>query len=96
VKFSTWEDFNLETDENTIVVIAGNLPLHEKLRIKRQVEGLTQQQLADILGIGYFARVSDIEKEKKSIEKLSYLQVERIKKYLYEEEYRNGKLVESN
>lgn len=96
MKFSTWENFNPDENKNTTIIVADGLLLHEKLRIKRQFEGLSQQELAEVLGLGHFARISELEKGKKSIEKMSYLQVERIKKYLYEEEYQNGKLVEPN
>ncbi|MGG1151239.1 helix-turn-helix domain-containing protein [Bacillus wiedmannii] len=98
MKFSTWENFNLEADENTIVVIADDLPLHKKLRVKRLIEGLTQQELAEILGLEFYVRISNIEKGKDPLENRStpHHHLERIKKYLYEEDYRNGKLVESN
>lgn len=94
MKFTTWEDFNPDEHKNTTIVIADGLSLSDKLRIKRQVEKLKQPELASILGFGDASVICKIENEKKSIENMSYERVERIKQYLYEEDYSNGELVE--
>jgi hypothetical protein len=95
MKFTTWDKFNPDEHKNTTIVIADGLPLHKQLRIKRQIEGFTQQELAEILGLEYFSRVSSIESGKELLEtgKRPHIQIERIKQYLYEEDYQNGELV---
>lgn len=96
MKFTTWDKFNPDEHKNTTIVIADGLPLHKQLRIKRQIEGFTQQELAEILGLEFYVRVSAIESGKDSLEnrKTPHIHLERIKQYLYEEDYQNEKLVE--
>ncbi|MDG8485969.1 helix-turn-helix transcriptional regulator [Streptococcus pneumoniae] len=95
MKFTTWEEFNPDEHKNTTIVIANGLPLHKQLRIKRQIEGFSQQELAEMLGLEYFSRISSIENGKEPLEnrKTPHLYLEQIKKYLYEEDYQNGELV---
>lgn len=90
MKFGTWENYNSETDGDTIVVIAENLPIRKKIRMKRTLENLSQSQLASILGLGFAYIISNIESGKAEP---PLLYMERINQYLYEEEYENGKLV---
>ncbi|GAA2623207.1 MULTISPECIES: hypothetical protein [Bacillus] len=88
MKFSTWDNFNPKEHKNTTIVIADDLPLHKKVRMKRLIEGLSQQKLAEILGLEYAPRVCTLESGK-----VPPLYVERIEQYLYEEDYSNGELV---
>lgn len=96
MKFATWENFNPSEHNSDIVVIADELPLHKKLQIKRKIENLSQQRLAEILNLEHAPRICAIESGKVPLETgdKPHIQIERIKKYLYEEDYSDGKMVE--
>lgn len=76
-----------------VLVNVDKLPLHHQLRVKRVYDGLTQTQLAGILGISDAPALSRIEQGKRSISKNL---MERVHKYLYQETYVDGQLQEGN
>ncbi len=91
LKIRTSEAFESgESKQGNILVNFDKLSLRQQIRVKRIADGLSQQQLARILGLDYAYRVSNIETGKEAV---SPLYLERVMAYLYEEEYHNGELV---
>lgn len=72
-----------------VLVDIDKLPIHQQIRAKRYIEGLTQGHLVDLLGLPDVPFLSRIETGDKPIPQ-QYM--ERILDYLYEEEYENGQL----
>lgn len=94
LKIRTSEAFESgEYKQGDILVNLDKLSLRQQIRVKRIADGLSQSQLAKIIGLEYAYRVSNIETGKEAV---SPLYLERVMDYLYKEEYCDGKLVESN
>lgn len=72
-----------------VLVDIDKLPIHQKIRVKRVAEGLTQTKVVELLGLPNVPFLSYIETGAKPIPKRF---MERILDYLYEEEYENGQL----
>ncbi|MCC2370474.1 helix-turn-helix domain-containing protein [Bacillus cereus] len=72
-----------------VLVDVDKLPIHQKIRVKRVAEGITQPQLCELLGLPNAPFLSRIETGEKPIPAKF---MERILDYLYEEEYEDGQL----
>lgn len=74
--------------DKQVLIFPDTFPLFKALRLKRQADGFTQVQLANMLGMGQ-STLNMVELNKKRIP-LKCL--ERVKSYLYNEMYIDGVL----
>lgn len=76
-------------DEKNVLVDVDGLPLYQRLRIKRVLDGFTQPQLCELLGLPNAPYLSRMERGERPIPKRC---MERIEQYLYKEVYKDGQL----
>lgn len=72
--------------DKSVLIDVDKLEVHKQLKVKRVYDGMTQPQLAEVLGATSVPTISKIEKGKIPI---PYYLKEPIYKYLYEEDSGN-------